>query len=478
MRQRLILLLSVVMLFSSLLVGCNRSSMSVLSPKSPTNIVVWTYYNGEQRKAFEEMVTNFNNTIGHDHGVFVESVSKADVNTLNTQVLSSARGEPNAAPLPNIFFSYVDIAYDLYKLDLLKPFNDYLSPQTMDSFVPNFLAEGRIAGNDNAYILPVAKSSEVIAINKTLFEEFANAVNANGKYGDVSMDSFKSWEGIVHASETYRKWIDDTNDQQSAEMKAMFGVDSVANLIYSVHRQLDAPLFNVKDGNAVIDFTTVGMNRLWDTYSVPMINGSFAAFGRYRSDDFRTGGILAFLGSSTSASYISEEIVDQNGHTFPIELAIMPMPVFDNGRPVAIQQGAGMALVKSNEKQEAACALFAEWFTRPEQNIRFARSSAYIPVTTQAIDELIAKLKDENSDNIVDRMLLVSLEQVSSGYEMYTPPVFTGSYQVRLSINDHLNESIEHARSSAEPIDNDELLKRYIEQCVSSLNAAGIETIS
>ena len=476
MKNRLIIFVCILLMLTSFLAGCGGGSKSLLDPKKPASITVWTYYNGEQRKAFEKVVADFNNTIGQERGVYVESVSKADVETLNSQVLSAARGEPNASPLPNMFFTYVDVAYDLYQMDLLKSFNDYLSDEVMDSFVPGFLAEGRIAGNEDTYVLPVAKSSEVIAINKTFYDEFCRAVNADSRYNDVSMDNFKTWEGIVEAAEVYRQWIDDNNEQEVAESKALFGIDSVANLIYSTHRQLDLQLFTVKDRSAVVNLATGGIDRLWDIYFDPMINGGFAAFGRYRSDDLRTGGILAFLGSSTSASYINEEIVSANGRIVPIELDIMPMPVFADGRPVAIQQGAGMALIKSDEKHEAACALFAEWFTRPEQNICFARDSAYIPVTTRAINDLISQLRDKEDSNMVERMLLVSLEQISSGYEMYTPPFFTGSYDVRRTLGDTMTAKLEQAAGEAE-YNPDLFKKQFVEECAAFLRARGIETI-
>ncbi len=47
--------------------------------------------------------------------------------------------------------------------------------------------------------------------------------------------------------------------------------------------------------------------KLWDNFYVPYINGYFASYGKFRSDDAKTGDILALVGSSSGA------------HTFQIE---------------------------------------------------------------------------------------------------------------------------------------------------------------
>ena len=48
---------------------------------------------------------------------------------------------------------------------------------------------------------------------------------------------------------------------------------------------------------------------------------------------------------------------------------------------MAVQQGAGMVVTKSDEAREKAAVTFLKWFTAPEQNVRFAMSSGYLPVT-------------------------------------------------------------------------------------------------
>lgn len=74
--------------------------------KEPVTITIWNYYNGEQLEAFNRMVQNFNDTVGKEQGITVESSSQGSVNDLETNVLNAAEGKVGAEELPNIFSGY------------------------------------------------------------------------------------------------------------------------------------------------------------------------------------------------------------------------------------------------------------------------------------------------------------------------------------------------------------------------------------
>ena len=64
--------------------------------KEPVTITIWNYYNGEQLEAFNRMVQNFNDTVGKEQGITVESSSQGSVNDLETNVLNAAEGKVGA----------------------------------------------------------------------------------------------------------------------------------------------------------------------------------------------------------------------------------------------------------------------------------------------------------------------------------------------------------------------------------------------
>ena len=70
----------------------------------------------------------------------------------------------------------------------------------------------------------------------------------------------------------------------------------------------------------------------------------------------------------------------------------------EGGKNYRVQQGAGMAVTKSDEKHEYASSIFLKWFTKKEQNLRFVSESSYLPVlkeanNMEAVDKVI---KDNN----------------------------------------------------------------------------------
>lgn len=69
----------------------------------------------------------------------------------------------------------------------------------------------------------------------------------------------------------------------------------MANYMFVGARQLGGNLFEVKDGKMTLNFDKEIVRKLWDNYYVPYVKGYFAASGRFRSDDIKTGNILAYV---------------------------------------------------------------------------------------------------------------------------------------------------------------------------------------
>ena len=99
-----------------LLTGCGEKSGTEavkLDKNKPVDITVWHYYNGAQEAAFARMVSEFNDTVGKEQGIYVESHSKGNVTELETAVLAASRKEVGSDAMPNLFSSYADTAYEL-----------------------------------------------------------------------------------------------------------------------------------------------------------------------------------------------------------------------------------------------------------------------------------------------------------------------------------------------------------------------------
>ena len=293
----------------ALLTGCGDKATSSPSPEEPVTITVWTYYNGEQLESFSALVDEFNATTGKENGVTVECSSQGSVNDLETNVIASAEGKVSAAPMPNIFSAYADTAYALDQMDQIADLSDYLTDDDRNEFIADYLSEGDFSGDGSIDILPVAKSTELLSLNETDWAPFAEATGAS--YGGLS-----TIEGLVSVAQRYYEWTDAQTPDVPDDGRAFFGRDAMANYMLIGAKQLGCTIFETK---------------VWDNYYVPFIKGYFTAGGRFRSDDMKTGSLIAYVGSSSSATFFPSQVITDDMNSHDITRTILPCPKFEDG---------------------------------------------------------------------------------------------------------------------------------------------------
>ena len=410
------------------LTGCasGASGSAAFSPENPVTVTVWHYYNGPQQQAFADLVNEFNETVGREKGIAVQQSSQATVTDLETSVLAAANREVGAPEVPNIFAAYADTAYAVDRLGLVADLRPYLTDEELAEYVPGYLEEGAFSGEGTLKIFPIAKSVELLMLNATDWEKFAAATGADDS-------AFATVEGITETARQYYEWTDAQTPDIPDDGKAFFGRDAFANYMIIGARQLGVELLRVEDGAPVLDFDKDVVRRLWDNYYVPYVNGYFASMGKFRSDDVKTGDILAYTGSSVSSMYFPDQVVtDEDSHA--IDYVVMQPPVLEGGEQINVQQGAGMAVTKSDAQHEYASCEFLKWFTRKENNLRYVCESAYLPVrkdanSMKALDEVI-----KEKDLKVNAKAYQCLSSILNAYEsihFYTPNCFENGYATR-----------------------------------------------
>ena len=404
-----------------LLSGCGKSK-----PADPVGLTVWHYYNGAQQQIFNQLVDEFNETIGAEQGVVVEAHSYGGVNELTEKVQDAAYGKVGADSPPDMFAAYSDTAWELNRAGMVADISPYLTEEERERYVPAYLSEGEFIG-DELKIFPVAKSTEALFLNKTAWDEFAAATGADE--GDLA-----TWEGLAALAEDYYNWTDSLTPGVLDDGAAFFGRDAFANYIILGSYQLGVELFRVEDGAVTIQVDRDVMRRLWDNYYVPYLKGYYAAYGNFRSDDVRSGEIIACVGSTSSATYFPAVISRDDGSTSPIEGAVYPLPNFEGTSPVAVQQGAGMVVARSTEERERAAVAFLKWFTEPAQNLRFSASSGYLPVTVEASDTeavlAAAEASGMNMTSFLSDCLRTGVDMTKT-YTRYTSRPFANGYDAR-----------------------------------------------
>ena len=411
--------------------GCSEKK----SKREVTEITVWNYYNGDQLESFNRLVSAFNETVGKEKGIRVTGSSQGTVNDLEINVMDAAEGKVGSAEMPTIFAAYADTAYKLDRMGLVEDLKDCLTEDEKAAFVPNYITEGDFDGSGSVKIFPVAKSTELMFFNDTDWQQFAKAAGA--RYSDLS-----TIEGVTAVAEQYYNW---------SGGKALFGRDAMANYILVGAKQLGCDIFEVHNGKMTLHFDHDVVRKLWDNYYVPFVKGHFAANGRFRSDDIKTGALLGYVGSCSSATFFPKQVMPGDNQIHDIEMKVLPAPGFAGGRKVAVQQGAGMVVTTGTEAEVNAAVTFLKWFTEPQNNIAFSVGSGYLPVTTAANDmDAIRASGLELTDNM-EQILSGAVETVHNN-ELYTLTAFAGGSAAR--------KVLDYSMSDQADADRDTVLER------------------
>ena len=483
-RKWLSLLLTgtLVLTFSA---GCADQKGGVsLDPREPVTINVWHYYNGAQKTAFDQLINEFNESVGREKGIIVEGVNQGSVSKLTEAIIDSAQNKVGTDPVPNIFAAYADTAYQIDALGLVADLGQYLTDEEIGEYIPAYIDEGRLRADGKLKIFPTAKSTEIFMLNKTDWDRFSSATGA-------SLDALSTIEGLVQTAEAYYNWTDAQTPGLPDDGKAFFGRDAMANYFIIGARQLGCEIFSVDGNQVTFHLDEAVFRKLWDHYYVPYIKGYFTANGRFRSDDAKVGDLIALVGSSTSATYFPTAVNTNDEDSYPIETLVLPAPTFAGGENFAVQQGAGMVVTTSTPQQEYASVVFLKWFTEAERNLRFSSLSGYLPVKKEAND--IARL--ETALSVIDQKdvtenlrasLRVAVDTVNQA-SLYTNKAFQGGTDARnvletslsdkaaadrLAIRDKIGSGVSRAAAVAQ-YDNDENFQAWF----SSLKRALDESI-
>lgn len=421
-------LVSACLLLSSavLLQGCSSNDHG-LNPDKPVTLTLWHYYSGSQKQAFDELVDEFNETQGKKQGINVDAVAKGSISNISDDLKSSLEKKVNAPELPNIFAAYGDTAEDMEKVEKLAAINDYMSDDEMAEYVDDYMKDGSLHDHDYVNIFPIAKATEVMVINKNIWDDFA-------KKEQVSLSDLDTWEGLVSVSEKYYSY---------SGGKAFFGRDASMNYLNAGSEQLGTPLFTISGHKGSFTVSKDTMRRLWDQYYVPFVKGYYAKNGRFASDDMKTEDVIACVSSSASATFFPNEIVGSDGKSYDVSYIVRRVPNFKGKKSYAITQGAGMAVSKSDETHEYASIQFLKWFTEKERNTLFSAESSYLPVKKEANSftswNTITEAEKVTANQLVRDIVKTSMETVSDS-TLTSQKSFNGSYGIRNYLETALNE--------------------------------------
>ncbi|AGA67768.1 carbohydrate ABC transporter substrate-binding protein, CUT1 family [Desulfitobacterium dichloroeliminans LMG P-21439] len=423
-----------------LVTGCQNTKK--LDPQNPVTLTIWHNFGAQMKATMDVMVDEFNATVGAEEGIVLNVTSISSSADLHNKLTMAANDEPGAPELPNLSTAYPKTALILAKKDLLVDIGTLLTKEELSAYVPQFVEEGRADGK--LLVFPFAKSTEVLFVNKTLFDRFAKEIGA-------SLADLETFEGILETAEKYYRWTDDQTAHIKNDGKIFYVPDSLFNLAQVGYKQLGEDF--IKDGT--LNLSSPVFSRIWDSYYPPAVRGQVAIFNGYGSDLAKTGDVVCSTGSTAGVLFFSPIITYEDNTTEPVEYAILPYPVFEGGKKIAMQRGSGLCVMKSTPEKEYAAGIFLKWFTAVEQNLRFVSSTGYLPVTQQAFGQVMDKEIETLTDDRIAALLTTAI-QMHQDYDFYRAPLVDGL--------DEMQKVFEERLKGVATLSKEEYKKRIADQ--------------
>ena len=155
--------------------GCGNKTA-----KDPVTLTMWHVYGSQTESPLNALIDEFNQTKGKESGIVVSVVSVTNSSAIDDALIASAHNDPGAVSMPDLFTAYPRVAEEI-GLDRLLDWDGYLSEKERSAYVDAFLEEGIIDGR--LVMLPIAKSTELLFLNKTIFDRFSTGTGRDHPQG-------------------------------------------------------------------------------------------------------------------------------------------------------------------------------------------------------------------------------------------------------------------------------------------------------
>lgn len=385
--------------------GCSDKTKPDVN--NPVTLTMWHVYGSQTKSPLNDAIDEFNDTVGRENGVTVNVVSVTSSSAIDKALSASANGEPGAEDLPDLFTAYPRVAEIVGENKLLS-WNNYFSEEELSAFKDEFISEGYFG--DTLLMLPVAKSSEALFLNKTLFDRFCSETG-------VSTDTLKTFDGFFETANLYYDW---SNGQNFTQINDFYNYAYIGMKAYGGEF--------IKDNKLNLD--DKAFEQVWYPLSKAAIHGGICLDDGYAASRWKTVEVISNIGSTADILYQPEMVFYPDNTTENITSISLPYPVFTTDQPAAVHRGGGLFAVKSeDERKNYGAYIFAKWITEKEHNLHFVASTGYLPVTDEAFSALFADTdiaEKESYQKLYDMM-----NDMMDSYKLYSLPVYDNASDIQ-----------------------------------------------
>ena len=193
-RSCLFLVMIAVIVFT----GCGQKKK-----EDPVTVTLWHVYGGQTESPLNDLIDEFNETIGKEENIRVQVGSVTNTNTIHENVLASAFGDPGASKLPDMFVSYPKTVLAMPDDTELVDYYDYFTEEelklirrkmiesktkNMGAYLRKMAIDGYIVNTDTTPLKKQYEEMHKIGVN---INQIAKKVNTTGDLYPEEMQELK-----------------------------------------------------------------------------------------------------------------------------------------------------------------------------------------------------------------------------------------------------------------------------------------------
>lgn len=385
--------------------GCSRQKGP--NPENPVTLTMWHVYGSQTTSPLNTVIDEFNQTAGRENGVTINVVSVTSSSAIDQALAAAAGGEPGAEELPDLFTAYPRVVEMIGGENLLT-WNDYFTEEELSAFHSEFLSEGYF--DDELLMIPIAKSTEALFVNQTLFDRFCDKTG-------VSAADLSTFDGLFEVASNYYDW---------SGGKHFLQLNDYYNYAYVGMKSQGSEFIN----NSQLNLHDEAFERIWTPLAKAAIHGGICLDDGYAAAKWKTIDIIANTGSTADVLYQPEEVFYPDNTSESITTLALPYPVFSKDVSAVVHRGGGLFAVKSdNEAKNQAAYLFAKWLTEHDNNLEFVTQAGYLPVTDTAMDSLFGDIRIVENENY--RSVYEAVDKMNQTYSFYPLPLYNGASDIQ-----------------------------------------------
>ena len=402
------------------LTGCSAQKTG---EKTPVTLTMWHVYGSQTKSPLNLMINEFNNTVGKENGISINVVSITSSSEIDHALSASANNEPGSENLPDLFTAYPRVA-QIVGTERLLAWDNYFTEEELAAFQPEFLAEGTF--DEGLFMLPIAKSSEALYLNQTLFDKFS-------KDTGITAQHLATFDRLFETAKIYYDWSDGRHFMQLNDFYNYSIIGMKAHNEEFIHE-------------GVPQVTSSAFENIWNPLAEAAIYGGICLDDGYAAARWKTVEIISNIGSTADVLYQPDTVVYEDNTSESIISCSLPYPVFTDSYLGVVHRGGGLFAIKSeDELKNMGAALFAKWITEQEQNLEFVTSTGYLPVTTSAFETLFDSIESIQDEKY--RSLYETVSVMLETYELCALPLFEDASDLQLGFENNVKTVLRSARS-------------------------------